>query len=96
MLMRQLVKARAAQESADLRYARVVLHLERLAASLVLGHQFLFALFGIYVHASELVHGKQFAVTPHAGLLENDRPLVVANLDCCGTEQENGGKDYQG
>ena len=78
--LRQFVEAELAEYMAERINTRVVLHLERLTASFVLGHKFFFAFFGVNVHAAELVHRKQGAVLAHSGLLENDRPLRVADF----------------
>ena len=77
----QFVEAELAENMSERVNTRVVLHLEGLAASLVLCHEFLFALFGIHIHATELVHGEQSSVLAHAGLLEYNRSLRIANLD---------------
>ena len=92
--LRQFVETELAEHMTERIDTRVVLHLERLAACFVLGHQFFFALFGIHVHAAELVHGEQLAVLAYAGLLEYDRTLGVANLDCGGAEQEQGRAEH--
>ena len=74
---------------------RVVLHLEGLAASLVQGHEFLFAFFGIGVHASELVHGEQSSVLANARLLEYNRALWIADFYGECTEQKERGQYNQ-
>ena len=56
--LRKFVEAELAQYAAERIDTRVVLHLERLAARLVLAQEFFLAFFGIGVHASELVHRK--------------------------------------
>ena len=86
--LRQFVEAELAENTPERVYAGVVLHLERLAAGLVQCHEFFFALFGIDVHTAELVHREFLAVFAYASLLEDDRPLRVANLDCQCAEQE--------
>lgn len=56
--LRELVEAELTEYAAERIDARVVLHLERLAARLVLAQKLFLAFFGICVHASELVHRK--------------------------------------
>ncbi len=92
--LRKFVEAELAEYVAEGVDARVVLHLEGLAARLVLGQQFFLALFGVCVHAAELVHGEQLAVLAYAGLLEDDRTLGVADLDCCGAEEKQGRAEH--
>ena len=92
--LRQFVEAELAEHMTEWIDARVVLHLECLATRFVLGHQFLFAFFGVHVHAAELVHGEQLAVLTYAGLLENDRALGVADLDSGSTEKQQGRAEH--
>ena len=92
--LREFVEAELAENVTERIDAGVVLHLERLSARLVEGHQFFLAFFGVHVHAAELVHGKQLAVLAYAGLLENDGTLGVANLDGERAEQKQGRRQY--
>ena len=86
--LRQFVEAELAENVSERVNTRVVLHLEGLAASLVLGHEFFFAFFGVNVHAAELVHGEQRTVLANASLLEDDRALRVADFDGERAEQQ--------
>ena len=86
--LRQFIEAELAENVSKRVNTRVVLHLEGLAASLVLGHEFFSAFFGVNVHAAELVHGEQRAVLANASLLEDDRALRVADFDGERTEQQ--------
>ena len=86
--LRQFVKAELAENVAERINARIVFHLERLSAGFVLGHKFLFAFFGIDIHTAELIHRKERAVLAYAGLLKDNRPLRVANLDRESAEQK--------
>jgi len=71
--LRQLVDAGAADEPADRRDARVVLHLEDDAVlRLVLREQLGLARLGVLVHAAELVELEMAAVAPDADLAEDD------------------------
>ena len=76
----QFVEAELAENMAERIDTRVVLHLEGFAAGFVQSHEFFFAFFGIGVHAAEFVHGKQGAVFTYASLLEDYRPLRIADL----------------
>ena len=92
--LRQFVEAELAEHVTERIDTRVVLHLESLAARFVLGQEFFFAFFGVHVHAAELVHSEQLAVLAYAGLLEDDRTLGVAELDCSSAEQKQGRAEH--
>ena len=93
--LRQFVETELAENVSERVNTRVVLHLEGLAASLVQGHEFLFAFFGIGVHASELVHGEQSAILANARLLEYNRALWIADFYGECTEQKERGQYNQ-
>lgn len=89
--LRELVDGVLADEPADLRYARVVLHLEHGSGDLVLPLELGEALVGVLVHAAELPHaeGGQAAVAmglAHANLAVERVALAL---------QSDGGSEHQ-
>ena len=71
--LRQFVDAGLAQEPAERRDARVVLHLEDRAAHFVEGFEFGLQHFGVVDHRAELVHGEESSVQTAAFLPEQNR-----------------------
>ena len=70
----KFVKARLADEMADLCDTRVILHLEHKPVHFILCKKFRLPLFRILIHAAELVHAELAAIFSDSRLRENDRP----------------------
>lgn len=72
--LRKFVKARLADEMADLCDTRVILHLEHEPVHFILCKKFRLPLFRILIHAAELVHAELAAIFSDPRLREDDRP----------------------
>ena len=85
----ELIQRGSADEAADAgENARVVIHLEHQALHFIALHQFRFALFGVQVHAAELVDLKALAVLADA-LLGEDDGAGIGTVDRRGHEKKD-------
>ena len=69
----KLVQACLPKEFSHLRNSWIILHLKHQTVHFILCHQFLFALFCIRIHGSELVHLKYTSVPAYSFLCKEDR-----------------------